>query len=133
MDFLINLLISAAVVFGLAYVMPQVHVKSFTTALWVALLLAVLNATVGFLIRLPLNIVTLGLLSFFVRLFVTAFVIKLVDKLVRNFRVEGWWPAFVIAIVLAIASTFTDSRTRDEYRDAHLQQKAPVEQLYAKQ
>lgn len=133
MDFIINLLISAAILFGLAYALPQVHIKSFWTALWVAFLIGLINATVGFLIRLPLNLVTLGLLSFFVRLFVTAIVIKLVDKLVRNFRVDGWWPAFVIAIVLAIASTFTDSRTRDEYDQATLQEKAPVEQLYAKQ
>jgi putative membrane protein len=132
MDFLVNLLVSAAVLFGMAYILPQVHIKSFWTALWVAFLIGLLNATVGFLIRLPLNIVTLGLLSFFVRLLVTAVVIKIVDKLVRNFRVDGWWPAFVIAIVLAIASTLVDTSTREEYEEVTRLEKAPVEQLYAK-
>lgn len=120
MDFIINLLISAAVLFGMAYILPQVTIKSFMTALWVALLIGLLNATVGFLLRLPLNIVTLGLLSFVVRLFVTALVIKLVDKLVRGFEVKGFWPAVAIAVVLAIASTLVDTSTRDEYDEVGL-------------
>jgi putative membrane protein len=52
----------------LAYLMPSVEIKRYGTAIIVAILIGLLNATVGFLIRLPLNILTLGLLSFFVKL-----------------------------------------------------------------
>ena len=108
MEFIINLLVSAGVVLLVAYIMPQIDVKSFKTALWVAFLIGILNATVGFLMRLPLNILTLGLLSFVVRLIVLAIVIKLVDKMVGNFKVNGFWPALVLAIALAAAGTLID-------------------------
>jgi putative membrane protein len=109
MDFIIHLLINAAIVFILAYIMPSVHIRSFGAAIWVALLIGVLNATIGFLLRLPLNVLTLGLLSFFVRLIVTAVIIKLVDKFVRKFEVRGFMPAIVIALALALGGALLDS------------------------
>jgi putative membrane protein len=114
MNFIVNLLVSAGVLIALAYIMPQIKVKSFATALWVAFLIGILNATVGFLIRLPFNLVTLFLLEFIVRLVVTAIIIKLVDMLVGNFEVKGFWPAFVIAVALAITGTLIDRSFADE-------------------
>lgn len=114
MDFLINLLVSAGVLMLLAYLMPQVHIKSFLTALWVALLIGILNATVGFLLRFIGNLFTLFLLGFFIRLIVTAVVIKIADKLTRNFEVKGFWPAIVIAIALAIAGALIDRSRADD-------------------
>lgn len=105
MNFILELLIDAGVVMLMSYIMPQVRIKSFGTALWVAFLVAILNATVGALLRLPFNLVTFFLLSFFVRLIVTAVIIKLVDKLVANFEVRGFWPALVIALALSVAGT----------------------------
>lgn len=131
MDFFINLLISAGVLMLLAYMMPQVHVKSFLTALWVALLIGLLNATIGWLLRIIGNLFTLFLLSFIIKLIVTAIVIKIADKLTRNFEVKGFWPALVIAIALALASTLTDrfSAEDDGYENEALQP-AKTEQLY---
>ncbi|WP_210464938.1 phage holin family protein [Rufibacter roseolus] len=126
MDFLINLLVSAGVLMLLAYLMPQVTIKSFWTALWVAFLVGILNATLGLLIRFPLNLVTLFLLQFVVKLIVTAVIIKVVDKLVRNFEVRGFWPALVIAIALAVASTLLE-RNDEEYDSAEYQQTALVQ------
>jgi len=114
MDFLINLLVSAGVLMLLAYIMPQVHIKSFLTALWVALLIGILNATIGFLLRFVGNLVTLFFLGFIIRLIVTAIVIKIADKLVRNFEVKGFWPAIVIAIALAIAGSIIDRTRADD-------------------
>jgi putative membrane protein len=114
MHFIVNLLVSAAVLLLLAYLLPSVRVKSFGTALWVAFLIGILNATVGFLLRLPFNLVTLFLLEFLVRLFVTAIIIKLVDKLVGNFEVKGFWPAVIIAIALAITGTLIDRSFAEE-------------------
>jgi putative membrane protein len=108
MHFIINLLISAVVVFIIAYIMPSVTIKNFGTAIIVAILIGLLNATVGFLIRLPMNLLTLGLLSFVVRLVVTAIVIKIVDKFVRGFEVKGFMPALVMAIAMALAGTLID-------------------------
>ncbi len=109
MSFIIHLLINAAIVLVIAYIMPQIHIKNYGSAIWVALLIGVLNATIGLLLRLPLNILTLGLLSFIVRLIVTAVIIKLVDKLVRNFEVKGFMPALVMAIAIAVGGALLDN------------------------
>ena len=131
MDFIINLLISAGVLMLMAYIMPQVHIKSFLTALWVALLIGILNATVGLLLRFVGNLFTLFLLSFIIKLIVTAIVIKLADKLTRNFEVKGFWPALVIAIALAIASTIVDSTRADrDYNDYEALQSPNTGLLY---
>jgi putative membrane protein len=114
MHFIINLLISAVVIFIIAYIMPSVTIKNFGTAIIVAILIGLLNATIGFLIRLPLNILTLGLLSFVVRLIVTAVVIKIVDKIVGGFEVKGFMPAIVMAIAMALAGTLIDRAFADD-------------------
>ncbi|WP_432712313.1 phage holin family protein, partial [Pedobacter sp.] len=67
MGFIIDLFINAGILFLLAYLLPGVSIKSYGTAILVALVIGILNATVGFLLRLPLNLVTLGLLTFVVR------------------------------------------------------------------
>ena len=102
MNFLLQLLLDAAIILGMAYVLPTVKIKNFTTALLVALVIAILNVTVGFILRLPLNIVTLGLLSFVIRLVVTALMIKLADILFTDFEIKGFAPALIIAVVMAV-------------------------------
>lgn len=64
MNIIIELLINAGVLLLLAYLLPSVNIKNYGTAIGVALVIGILNATIGFLLRLPLNIITLGLLSF---------------------------------------------------------------------
>lgn len=105
MNFIIELLVNAVILLVLAYMMRSVAIKSFGTAILVALVVGILNATVGLLLRLPLNIVTLGLLSFVIRLLVTAIMIKIADKLFSGFIVKGFLPAVVIAVVIAIVGS----------------------------
>lgn len=114
MEFLIDLVVSAGVLMLMAYIMPQVTVKSFTTALGVALLVGILNATIGWVLSGIFNLFTLFLLSFIVKLIVSALMIKLADKLMRNFSVAGFWPALVIAIALAAASTLVERVVGDD-------------------
>lgn len=105
MSWIIQLLINAAILLLLARIMPSVKIRSYGTAIGVALVIGLLNATVGFLIRFPLNLVTFFLLSFLVRLIVTALMIKLTDKFFSGFEVHGFWPAFIIAVVMALVGT----------------------------
>ena len=106
MDFIIDLLVNAGILFLLAYLMPSVNIRNYTTAILVALVVGILNATIGFLIRLPLNLATLGLLSFIIRLIVTAIMIKIADKFFSGFEVRGFTPALIIAVVLALVGSF---------------------------
>ena len=70
MEFIVNLLVSAGVLMVMAYIMPQVTVKSFTTALGVALLVGILNATIGWILSGIFNLFTLFLIGFIVKLIV---------------------------------------------------------------
>ncbi len=105
MSWILQLLLNAGILLLLAYVHPGVKIKSHGTAIGVALVIGILNATVGLLLRLPLNIITLGFLSFFVRLFVSAIVIYLTDKLFTGFELRSFGTAVLVACVLAIAGT----------------------------
>jgi putative membrane protein len=105
MNWILQLLLNAGVLLLVAKIMPSVKIKNFTTAILVALVIGLLNATIGFLIRLPLNIVTLGLLSFLVRLIVTAIVIKITDKFFSGFEVKNFTTAIILAIIMAIAGS----------------------------
>ncbi len=105
MGILISWIISALVIFSIAYVLPGVHVASFTTALVVALILGIVNAflkPVLIILTLPINILTLGLFT----LVINAVLILLVSSLVPGFIVDGFLWALVFGIILSIANTF---------------------------
>ena len=105
MHFIISVLLNATVLFALASLLPSVTIKSYVTAICVAIVIGLLNATIGFAIHLPLDILTLELITFFVKFFVSAIMIKLADVLFPGFKVNGWVPAFIIAFCMAIAGT----------------------------
>ena len=103
MNFILELLFNALVLLLLSRYLESVHVKSYGTAVGVALVVAILNATIGAIIRFPLNLVTLFLLSFLVRLLVTAIMIKIADAFFSGFRVDGFRTALIVAVILAMA------------------------------
>ncbi|WP_420146608.1 phage holin family protein [Spirosoma sp.] len=108
MNLILHLLLDAAVIFGLAYLMPQVDVKNFGTALLIAVVLGLLNFFVGWIIRFPLNLVTFFLLTGIVRIVVTAILLKLIDNFLDSFTIVGFWPALVIALAVAVAGMLID-------------------------
>ena len=105
MSWILQLLINAGVLLLLTYIHPGVKVRSYGTAIGVAFVIGLLNATIGLLLRFSLNLVTLWLLSFFVRLFVSAIVIWLTDKLFSGFELRSFGTAVLVACVLAIVGT----------------------------
>ncbi|RYC71995.1 MULTISPECIES: phage holin family protein [Spirosoma] len=108
MNLILHLLIDAGVIFGLAYFMPQIDVKNFGTALLIAVLLGLLNFFLGWIIRFPLNLVTFFLLTGLVRIVVTALLLKLIDSFLDSFTIRGFWPALVIALVVAVVGSLID-------------------------
>lgn len=103
MHFILELLAEAAVIVLLAMAIPDIKVKSFGTALGVAIVVALLNVTIGLLLNFTFNLVTLFFLKFVVALIVTTILIKLADKFFSGFDVKGWTPAFIIAVCMALA------------------------------
>ncbi|WP_158827102.1 phage holin family protein [Mucilaginibacter lacusdianchii] len=101
MNLIITLLINAGVILLMSYILPTVIIRSYGTAILVALVVGLLNATVGIFLRFPLNVLTLGLLSAIVRILITAVMIKVADKLFKGFELKGFAPAIIIAVVTA--------------------------------
>ncbi|MDR6785990.1 phage holin family protein [Pedobacter africanus] len=94
------LLMGLAVLIG-AYIVPGVQVDGYGTAIIAAVLIALANATIGFILRVmtfPVNFLTLGLVSFII----TVLMILLVDNLMSGFNTTGFWAAAFLAIVVAL-------------------------------
>lgn len=116
MHFIIELLVNAGMILLLSHFLPTIIIRNFGTAILVALVIGLLNATIGYLIRFPLNLLTLWLLSFFVRLVVTAFIIKIVDWLFDGFEIKGFTPALILALALAIDGSFLSFALQHQVR-----------------
>lgn len=98
---LVRWLISAVAVMLVAYLVPGITVTGFVSALLVALVLGFANAVVRpilVFLTLPITILTLG---FFI-LVINAFLFMVTSSLVPGFHVDGFWPAFIGSIVMAI-------------------------------
>lgn len=94
------LLMGLAMLLG-AYLVPGVHLAGFGSAIIAAILIALANATIGFILRLltfPINFLTLGLMSFII----TVLMILLVSSMMSGFSVSGFFAAAFLAIVVAI-------------------------------
>ncbi|MBZ5858991.1 phage holin family protein [Flavihumibacter profundi] len=108
MNFLVRLLISALVAFGLSYVLPGIHIDTFITALVLALVLAVLNTLlkpIMVILTLPITIITMGLFL----LVINAAIILLASKLVDGFKVDGFWWALLFSILLSVTTSILQS------------------------
>lgn len=84
-----------------AKLVPGVSISGFGTAIIAAILIALANATIGFILRLltfPINFLTLGLMSFII----TVLMILLVDSVMSGFNTTGFLAAAILAIAVAL-------------------------------
>lgn len=82
-------------------IVPGFHVAGLGPAMIASLVIGLLNATIGFFLKIitfPLSILTLGLFL----LVINGLMILVASNLVRGFRVNGFMPAFWGAVVLAL-------------------------------
>lgn len=101
MRIIIEILLTGIAVSVAAFLVPGVHVDGFLTAIIAGLLIALANATIGALLRLftlPINILTLGLMSFII----SVLMVLLVDSLMKGFNTSGFLSALVFAVVLSL-------------------------------
>ncbi len=104
MSFIIRIIVSAIVAFGLSYILKGVHINEFTTALILAIVLAILNAIVKpilVILTLPITIVTFGLFLFVIN----AIIILLAGDFVKGFTVDGFWWALIFSFLLSIITS----------------------------
>jgi putative membrane protein len=108
MNFIIRLLITAAVAYGLSMVLSGVHIPDFKDALILALVLALLNTFVKpilVILTLPITIITLGLFLFVIN----AIIILLADKFMDGISIDGFWWALLFSLLLSVVSSFVQS------------------------
>lgn len=99
-----NWFISALSLVIVAHLISGFVVRSFGTALLASLVIGFINATIGVVLKiltLPLTVLTLGLFLFVVN----ALMLLLASAIVPGFRIEGFLPAFLGAIIVAVLST----------------------------
>jgi putative membrane protein len=104
MNFLLRILITALVAFGLAHFLTGIHVDTYWTALIFALILAVLNVLLKpilILLTLPLTVITFGLFLFVVN----TLVVLLASRFVRGFSIDNFWWGLIFALLLSLITT----------------------------
>ena len=100
-SFIIQIVLNACALLIGASLLKGVAIKNFVNAVIVALILALLNSTLGAVmdfVSTPLRWITLGLFAFVV----DAVVILITAKFMNNFRVDGFMSAFWLAIALSL-------------------------------
>ncbi len=104
MRHLINWLLSAMAVWVVAHFVPGFHVGGAGAALIAALVIGLVNATLGALLKiitLPLTVLTLGIVWFVIN----ALMLELASALLSPaFRVDTFASAFWGAIVLSLVN-----------------------------
>jgi putative membrane protein len=108
---LVRLLLSAVSLLVVAYVVPGFHVDGFVSALIAAIVIGLVNMTVGLVVKVltcPLTCLTFGLFSFVVN----ALMLMLASQFVDGFSIDGFFAALIGGILLAIVNAVLNTLAR---------------------
>lgn len=98
---ILHWVLSAACLLLVARFVRGISVSGFGTALFAALLVGLVNGTLGWLLKivtLPLTVITFGLFWFVIN----ALMLKLVAAMISGFEVKGFLPALIGAFILSL-------------------------------
>ena len=113
MKFIMRIIVTSIVAFGLSKIMSSIHVDDFWTAIVLAIVLALLNALlkpVLILFTLPFTLLTFGLFLFVIN----AAIILIADNLVDGFQVDGFWGAVWFSLWLSIFTSILYKEPKEE-------------------
>jgi len=100
---MIHWAISAISLVVIAYLIPGIRVDGIGPALIAPVVIGLVNATIGFILKIitfPITILSLGIFL----LVINALMLMLAAYLVPGFAVAGFWSAFFGAIVMSFVS-----------------------------
>ena len=100
-NIIVHWIISAISLVVVAYLIPGIRVDGIGPALIAPIVIGLVNATVGFILKivtLPITILSLGIFL----LIINALMLMLAAYLVPGFAVDGFWSAFFGAIVMSV-------------------------------
>ena len=101
MRLLAHWVLSALCLLFVAHFVPGFFVRGFGTALIAAVVIGLVNGTIGALLKVltfPLTILTFGIFW----LLINALMLKFAALFVPGFEVRGLWPAFWGGLILSI-------------------------------
>lgn len=104
MKFIMRIIVTSVIAFGLSYILSGVHIRNFWSAIVVAIVLAVLNAIVKpilILLTLPITLFTFGLFLFVIN----AIIVLIAGEFVKGFVVDGFWWALLFSLLLSILTS----------------------------
>jgi putative membrane protein len=113
MRLLLHWVLSALALLLVAHLVPGFHVAGFVPALVAALVIGLLNATVGLFLKIitfPISILTLGIFL----LVINGVMILIASAFVPGFHVTGLGPAFWGAVILALLGMLIRAIVKDE-------------------
>ena len=114
MKFIIRLLVTAAVAYGLSMMLkPHIMIDSYATSLIFVLVLGVLNAIVRpllIILTLPITVLTLGIFL----LVINVLMVILAGKFVSGIHIDGFLWAFIFGILLSFLSSTLTSLLKDK-------------------
>ncbi len=109
----IHWLISAVSLWIVAYLFPGITVEGLGAAIMAPIVIGLVNATVGILLKIltfPFSLLTFGLFL----LVINALMLQFAAFLVPGFFIAGFWSAFFGAIVLSLVSMLLRSVLRGD-------------------
>jgi putative membrane protein len=109
MRIILRLLVTAAIAFILAQILPGVHVDDYGTAIWFAIVLGLLNIFLKpllIILTLPLTILTLGLFLFVIN----TITVLLASDWVKDFEIDsfGWGLLFSLLLTITTSVLFRE-------------------------
>ncbi len=117
MKLIVRWLVSAVSLIIVDYLVPGFVVHGFLAALIAAVVIGLVNATLGMILKiltLPLTFLTLGLFL----LVVNAIMLKFAATISPGFEVQTWTAAFIGALLLSLVSTFLHWLVGDNRRES---------------
>ncbi|WP_420318774.1 phage holin family protein [Ekhidna sp.] len=115
MNVLVKILLSSVAVIIASYLLPGVYIDDFITAVIIAVLLSLLNATVKpllVILTIPITVVTFGLFL----LVINALIILITSSIVPGFQVDGFWWALIFSLLLSLINALLTDLSKDNQK-----------------
>ena len=118
MRLILKWVINAISLLIVAYFVPGFVVRGFAAALIAALVIGLVNSTLGLLLKIitfPLSIVTFGIFL----IIINAAMLKVAAAITPGFFVRDWTAAIIGAVLLTIVSWLLHWLIGDEHRERY--------------
>lgn len=108
MYLLLRWLINTLILILVSMLIPGFHLANFWTALIAALVISILNALIRpvlIILTFPINLITLGLFTFFIN----ALMLFLASSIVKGFTIDSYASAFLAGLIIWVINLIINS------------------------